>query len=896
MKINLKLISIFSFFSFIAATLSAQTDENIIPQDSVVVTPPTDRQLSERGHMTNSIEALSGTVAGVTIGNSANSQAMLSSVRVRGNNSLTGNNSPLVIIDGVASDLQTLSTIYPADIAAFNVLKDAAQTASYGSRGAAGVIEVTTVKGKTGKFNISYSGDVGVVNPSKTLSMLNADEYRNANTIRGLSFVDKGYNTDFQKAILRNAFVQNHHVAFGGGVKQTSYRASLSFSQNNSIVKTIGNQNFSTKLDVTQSLFQDRLHIDLGIFGSSRSDRFINDEQKLFYSAAAFNPTFPQGRNASGTWDGYADASQINNPESLLDIKRHDNEIYFNTHLKLSAQLGAGFSLTAFGSYSFTSSEQSYFWPTYLESTGKIYRGAGKKNDALGNLALNYTHDFSGHQINLSLLGELQQTTQNHFHTTVNQLATNAFGYDNLSVGAMRLWEGTGSFYERIRLVSFMAKAEYTALNRYNIAVTARADASSAAGDKNKWGVFPSVSLAWLMHNEEFLKHVSWLNTLKLHASYGWTGNIGGISAYQSMLLMAPSGITNNNGLPAVTLSYLRNTNPDLRWEVKKTVDVGLDMAFWNNRVVMNIDYYYSRIDDMLYNYTVSVPPFIYNTLLANLGSMQNMGLEIGVGFAAVKKKDFDFNINLNLTYQQNKLLSLNGFIDGQYLSAPQYQPIAGVSGAGLHGGNTDVVYQIVGQPLGVFYLPHCIGLKTEEDGTKTYIIEDVDNDGVISLADGHDRKVVGQATPKWLLGSNFAFRYKNLYLTLQLNGAFGHKIYNGTALSYMNTGSLPYYNISKNALKENINDLTVTDYWLEKGDYVNIDYITIGYQLPTKTNWPLQAWRVSFSVNNVATFSPYSGLTPMINNSVVNSTLGVDDKRSFPVAQTYSLALSFQF
>ena len=202
-----------------------------------------------------------------------------------------------------------------------------------------------------------------------------------------------------------------------------------------------------------------------------------------------------------------------------------------------------------------------------------------------------------------------------------------------------------------------------------------------------------------------------------------------------------------------------------------------------------------------------------------------------------------------------------------------------------------------MGQPLGVFYLPHCTGLTRNGDGTYSYALADLDGDGQVNLEDGGDRYVAGQATPKMLLGSNISFRYKNFDIALQMNGAFGHKIYNGTALTYMNMGSLPYYNVMKEAPRSNISDQTASDYWLERGDYLNLDYITLGWNVPLKpTVRYISNLRLSFSVNNLATITSYSGLTPMINHTVVSSTLGIDDKRTYPVYRTFSFGVSIQF
>ena len=359
---------------------------------------------------------------------------------------------------------------------------------------------------------------------------------------------------------------------------------------------------------------------------------------------------------------------------------------------------------------------------------------------------------------------------------------------------------------------------------------------------------------------------------------------------------MKPNGVVSVNGAPTVTMGVIRNANPDLKWEVKRTFNVGLDAGFFQNRLILAADYYHAKTSDMLYLYDVSVPPFAYNKLLANLGSMENSGVELGLGITPLQKKDMELNINVNVAFQKNKLLSLSGMYNGQYMLAPQYTPIASLNGAGFHGGNNHIVYQIVGESLGVFYLPHCTGLVEQADGSYRYEVADLNGNGV-NLEDGEDRYVAGQATPKAMLGSNFSFRYRNFDISLQINGAFGHKIYNGTALSYMNMGSFPDYNVMKDAPEQRIKDQTATDYWLENGDYVNFDYLTVGWNVPLgKLKKYIRYLRLSASVNNLATIAAYSGLTPMINSSIVNSTLGVDDKRNYPVARSYSIGLNFQF
>lgn len=885
-----------------ATSSIAQVKKMYVPTDSVrplITTGSVDKVTEDRmnkGLVISSLDALSGQSAGVSVtSGGSNGMAMLSSVRVRGTTSLTGGNDPLVIIDGVSSDIATLSTIYPADIESFTILKNAAETARYGSRGASGVIEVATKRGKSSQFHISYSGNVAFEKKYKTIDMLNAADYVATAAAMGVFANNEGYDTDFQDGITRTGFVQNHHLAFSGGTETSNYRASLGLMQHNTIIREHGAHNFVAKIDLTQLAFDKRLKIDMGVFGSSQKDEYIFDEQKLFYSAATQNPTLPYGQNASGGWDKNPNASQINPPAALLLEKDDERNMNFNAHLKAEISLVSDLKLTLFGSYSFISTEAGQFCPTWVWAQGQAYRGESKSENWLGNASLDYSHTWGAHTFTATVLGEYQKKRQRAFWTLVKGFTTNEFGYDNLAAAFTRPYGGTGSSYEAPSLASVMGNVSYSFLNKYKVTATLRADGSSMVGENHRWGYFPSVSAEWDAKAEDFLYDVTWLSQLKLRTGWGASGNLGGISSYNSLQRMTPTGVVSVGGSPTVTLGTASNTNPDLKWETRSTFNIGADMGFWDNRVVLTAEYYYSKTTDMLYEYDVPVPPYTYGKLLANLGSMSNKGFELGVGFTPLRRKDMELNINVNIAWQKNKLISLSGDYNGQQMSAPDITSIGSLNGAGFHGGNNNIVYQIVGQPLGVFYLPHCTGLVKNDDGSYSYAIADLDNNGEVNIEDGGDRYVAGQATPKMTLGSNISFRYKDFDISLQVNGAFGHKIYNGTSLTYMNMTSFPDYNVMADAPAANITDQTATDYWLESGNYLNFDYLTIGWNVPLKSKY-ISNLRISASVNNLATITSYSGLTPMINSYVVNSTLGIDDKRSYPPYRSYAVGLSIQF
>ena len=848
-----------------------------------------------KGLVNSALSAMSGRVVGVNVvAGGQDRMAMLASVRVRGTTSLTGGNDPLVIIDGVSSDLSTLSTIYPADIESFTILKNASETSKYGSRGASGVIVVKTKRGGGGAFQIAYDGTIGFEKVSKRLQMLNAKEYIQAAKALGLVYNDQGFDTDFQKEITQTGFVNNHHVAFSGGNEKSNYRASLGYMRGETVIKDKNYSNFTAKLDISQLAFDEKLKIDFGVFGASQKDDKLYNSQILFYSSAAMNPTLSFNKVGDG-WQRNSNSSQIAAPAPLLLERNDEQNLSFNTHLQLSLQLLHDLQLSALGSYSYASTENARFAPTWVWAQGMAYRGENKSEDLLGNISLNWKRQWNIHRIEATALAEYQQNKRSAFWTEVKGLANNAFGYNNLAAGVARPYGGTGSNYTSSSLSSVMLTATYTLLDRYTVNLTTRADGSSMVGDDHTWGFFPSVSATWDIKKERFLRDVKAISLLDLRMGYGRSGNLGAISSYLTMKQFMPVGVVSYNGSPTVTLGTLRNSNPDLRWETRSTFNIGTDLGLFNNRLLLTAEYYYSKTTGMLYEYDVPVPTFAFDKLLANIGSMSNSGFELGIGLVPISRKDMELNINVNMSWQKNKLLSLSGNYRGREMTAPTITPIGEMNGAGFHGGDNHILYQIVGQPLGVFYLPHCKGIVDNGHGHYKYDIADLNNDGVIDLSDHGDRYIAGQATPKMTLGSNISFRYKDFDISLQMNGAFGHKVFNGTTLSYLNMSNFPDYNVLKEAPGRNIVDQNVTDYWLESGNYLNFDYLTIGWNTPIKNKY-ITALRFSFNINNLATITSYSGLTPVVNSYVFDNTMGIDDKRTYFPYRTYSIGVSIKF
>lgn len=898
-------------FPFCFQSLSAQENpQTELPPDSILnigyargslinlsgsVERITESQMNKE-QITNPLEAIQGRVAGLTILKNSNGMAALESVRMRGTTSLTSGNDPLIIVDGVLGDLTMLTSIYPADIESFTILKDASETAQYGSRGASGVINIVTKKGVAGKTRVNYSGSFGIAHVYRHLDMLSGAEFRRVAAENNLQILDKGYDTDFQKEIEQVGLQQNHNIAFYGGGEASNYRVSLGYQDRQGVVDNESMKLFTANMNMSQKLLDGFIDCELGLFGSVKKNRTLFDTQKTFYSAATFNPTFPNHKNPeTGGWDQITTASQITNPLAWMEVDNNNDASYLSAHARLTFNLMEDLKLVMFGSYTYNDAEDAQYLPTSVWANGQAYRGDRKSESLLGNLMLTYRKQAGAHFFDVLALGELEKNIYKGFYTTVTNFSSNALGYHNLQAGALRPWDGTGSYYEDPHLASFLGRVNYTYDNRYVVTLNARTDASSKFGRNHKWGFFPSASLAWNVTEEAFMKQFRSVDNLKLRVGYGLAGNQGGIDSYTTMALVRPNGVTPVGNAPLVTYESMKNVNPDLKWEVKHTFNAGFDLSMYGNRLLLSVNYYNSKTTDMLYQYNVSVPPFPYSTLLANLGSMRNSGTEVSVGVTPLKTKDMELNINANITFQKNKLLSLSGVYNGEYISASEYTAIAGLNGAGTHGGYNNIVYQIVGQPLGVFYLPHCEGLVSDGEGGYTYQIADL-NGGGVNLEDGEDRYVAGQAIPKVLLGSNISFRYKNIDISLQINGAFGHKVYNGTSLSYMNMNSLPDYNVLAEAPKRMIKDQTATDYWLESGNYVNFDYLTVGWTVPLKPRRFLKGIRLAGTVNNLGTISGYSGLTPLVNSSLVDATLGVDDKRTYPLLRTYTVSLSLNF
>ena len=478
----------------------------------------------------NPIEAIQGRVAGLTINKGGNGTAALDAVRLRGS---------------------------------FTILKDASETAQYGSRGASGVINVVTKKGIKGKTSINYSGSFGISSVYKRIGMLDADEYRNVTSSLGLSIIDKGYNTNFQK------IRQNHNIALYGGGEKSTYRVSLGYLDMEGDIMNEGMKMFTSNMNLNQKLIDNLVDCELGIFGSVKRERSLFDLQKTFYSAATFNPTFPGEKNSSGAWDNLTTASQITNPLAWMEVDNREAASYFSAHAKINVNLPYRLKLVLFGSYTYNNTEDSQYLPTTVWAYGQGYRGLRSSESLLGNMMLTYNRQMGKHFIDVLALGELSKDRYSGFYTTATNFSSDYMGFNNLQAGALRPWDGTGSYFEDPRQVSFLGRVNYSYDDRYVVTLNARTDASSKFGVNHKWGFFPSASVAWNISQEDFMRYVDIVDNLKVRLGYGLAGNQGGISSYTTMNLAKPNGVAPVGNLPMVTFETLRNVNPDLKLSIR---------------------------------------------------------------------------------------------------------------------------------------------------------------------------------------------------------------------------------------------------------------------------------------------------------------------------------------
>lgn len=850
-------------------------------------------------------QLMQGAFSGVNISQNSGKPGGSNTIRVRGGTSISASNDPLYVIDGVPistsagvnqSNISTattdffdqepinpLSNINPNDIESINILKDASATAIYGSRGANGVIMITTKKGKAGVRQLDYSFNLGISTVANKLDVLTGDEYRQTVTDLGLTLDDKGMNTDWQDVIFRTAISQNHYVSFMSGSEKTSYRASAGYSNQNGIMEGSGMKSANARVNINHKALNDKLKLNLNIsYGETDSDQApvsntVGSEMgsSMLYEAYVFNPTYP-------IYDENGDYYDVPpyrvNPASfakeLLDERGTSQFLGnltadWNFYKPFTLQVNVGYNKNTISRNSYISKSN------LLGNSNNGYVTVQKLSDysKLLETILKYNQSFGKHHID-AMIGYSWQYFYGEGQTT------KAYGFlsDNFkwySLAAAQTVESISSYAESNTLISMYGRVNYNYADKYLLTATVRRDGSSRFGSGNKWGVFPSVAASWRISQEDFFQN-DVMSDLKLRVSFGITGSQE-IGNYNSLSTLGASTNGYLVGGEKVTIVLPQQyTNPDLKWEQTAQTDVGIDFGFFNGRIRGSIDYYYKKTTDLLLSVAVPSPSLI-TTQIANVGTVTNQGIELDLAFDLMRRKNFSWEANLNLSHNKNEVVSLsNDKWTGDNMQ------VAPCQGQGLSGTYAQLI--MPGQPIGTFYGKRFIGIV----------------DGVEQFANDGESEVIGCAQPDLTFGLGTNLQYKNWTFSLNFRGSIGNDVYNCTANNLAYLSNLPGRNVLREAVTSGVSRdqaKVFSSRFIEDGSFVRLDNISLGYNFSLPKLYVSNA-RIFVSAQNLFTITGYSGADPEVNSEISRTgvaPLGVD-YLSYPRARTFSMGVNLSF
>ena len=624
------------------------------------------------GVLTDPIQALQGKASGVQITKKGGNPNDGFSVQIRGAGGLATGSSPLYVIDGVPGVDPT--TIPAEDIESFNVLKDASSTAIYGSRGANGVIIITTKRGtnKDGKNTIDVNSYVSIDQVAKRLNLLSAANIRSFIQRNNITQVDALGNTDWQNEIYRNGLTQNYNVAIGGGTEKSNYRLSGTWSDFQGVVKGTDKQRFTTTANVFQKLLNNKLTVDGDMAATFEENQYQdfggNGPTDVMYQAFQRSPLQPV-YNADGTYyenTGYG--FQYFNPIAIINnIQNQRSAKRIRVNGSLQYEILPALKAKVNGAYTRDDSESFYFVPSSSPTSSTKGRGSRSYSNTATKLLeafVNYDKTFSGLHSVSAVLGYSWQGQESDGFNAFGTNAQSAYvESNNLSALADVNYGSIGSYKNSWTIISFFGRAAYDYDKKYFATVTVRRDGSSKFGTNNKWGTFPSGSLAWSAKNESFLQDVSWLDQLKLRVGYGLTGNTEGFAPYWSMPVIYPTGMqpSMDDGIShTVVYQTSRDANPNLKWETMQETNIGLDWGILNSRLQGSIELYSRRTVDLIYNYSLPQPPSKTGNVMANAGIMTNKGIEANISYQVVSLKNFNYKTSLTFSHNVNNVEKLS--------------------------------------------------------------------------------------------------------------------------------------------------------------------------------------------------------------------------------------------
>jgi TonB-linked SusC/RagA family outer membrane protein len=840
---------------------------------------------------TDAADLIRGKIPGLIVSNTSGDPRSGTEISLRGTTTLEASSDPLVLVDGVPGNLNTVA---PENIKSIDVLKDGSAAAIYGSRGSNGVILITTDKysGQDGT-SISYDGYVNYQTIARKPDPLNADEYRQ-HLGEGSGMNDYGYSTDWMDEVLRNPVSHTHNLNISGGDTRTNYSASLNYLNNQGIFLRTESEEVVGRVNVSHSMFEGDLVADVNMI-SKLGDSFSGFDNETWLHTISRNPT-DRIRNDEGNWQERV-RSFYSNPLGLIHEtdgreKERDLRIYGtvtwspiqNLSLKV---LGSSSNISQLNGYS---ESHNHVSTAKTGLNGYASRSSSLRTDQLLEFTGNYQQSIDQH--NFSVLGgySYQEVVNEGFSGNNQDFPNDIYSYYDLEMGdGINIGRaGLSGYFEDYKLIGIFSRMNYDWDNRLILMGSVRYEGNSKFGSDHKWGIFPALSLGWRISEESFLEDIDFISDLKVRAGFGVTG-IAPTAPYQSLTSYQYSDRVFINGNFEQTLVPARNANPDLRWERKEEINIGLDFSLINNRLSGSLDLYQRDTKDMLWNYDVPVPPYLYDSILANVGQIRNEGIEASILYEFIQQQDINWTASMNYSTNKNKLVTLsnetfettNDYFDAGDTGSPIQLPTHRVQ---------------IGGPIGNFYGYESVDI--DENGE--WIVLDENGDRVlISQTNEGDRRYIGNGIPDHYLSLNNQFRYENFDLNINIRGAFGHQILNKQRLFYenpsadegnfLNSAFDPVY--GKQVLDY---DLSYTSFYIEDGDYIKIDDVTLGYTFDVSTLNLISNARLYVSGRNLFTFTGYSGIDPEVSSSGIDP--GIDPRAKYPTTRTFTLGVNLAF
>ncbi|GAO41004.1 SusC/RagA family TonB-linked outer membrane protein [Flavihumibacter petaseus] len=862
----------------------------------------------QKGQISTPEQMIAGKLPGVSIISNGGQPGSGSTIRIRGGSSLRASNDPLIVIDGVPMESGTipgasnpLSFINPNDIETFTVLKDASAAAIYGTRAANGVILITTRKGTGGKLRINFSTNFSVSNIANKVDVLDADTFReivNQNGTDAQKAMMGSHNTDWQDEIYRTAFATDNNISVSGGIKKLPYRLSLGYTNQSGVLLTDKMQRGSLSLALNPTFLDNHLKVDLNFKGTVQKTRFGNSA--AIGSALSFDPTHPvYDDKGDGRFGGYWEWRDPNSPTGLVNLvgrnpvglleQRFDEsepirsignlQLDYKFHFlpELRANVNMGYDVARGKGTIFVS-----------DSAASDYAagGAGGQNNQYRQDRTNTIFDF---YLNYNkLFGGLNSRVDLTAGYSYNNFLTKVYNYASFNAQGVKYPNSDPAFpYNEPEntLVSFFGRLNYTFHDRYLLTATLRRDGSSRFAEANRWGMFPSVAFAWRIKDEKFLQDARVLSDLKLRLGWGVTGQQDGINNYDFLSFYALSS-------PNATYQFGNNYyqmyrpgayNPNIKWEETTTSNIGLDFGFLDNRITGSIDAYIKKTDDLLNNIPQPAGSNFSAFFIANVGSMENKGIEFNINATPVKNNDWTWDAAFNVTYNRNRITNLTVVPND-----PTYRGIQdGAISGGVGGGFSQI--QQVGYSRNTFNLYQQVYDKSGKPVENVFV--DVNGDGIINQ---DDLTKTESAVPDVFMGFSTNVSYKRFNAGFVLRASIGNYVYNNIYSNIGNLlqilGSAVLYNASSNYLETrfhgNSNNL-LSDYYIQNGSFLRMDNFLVGYDAGRVIN-SKAALRLYLSAQNVFVITKYKGLDPEISNGV--------DNNLYPRPRVFTVGLNLNF